>query len=132
MKMSPRTAALLVLATAVVATPLRPGNAQEPGWLAPRQDNDTLCPPVHVFGARETTARPGFGSAETVVSLIIGAFPGTTAEPIDYPASGGDDYASSVAQGIIAVTNQITAFGTRCPDAKIVVVGYSQVRKPVI
>ncbi|KAI2619438.1 hypothetical protein GGS26DRAFT_334419 [Hypomontagnella submonticulosa] len=53
------------------------------------------CPSVHIFGARETTAPPGFGSASTVVNLIQRANNGATSEPIIYPAAGGNAYAAS-------------------------------------
>lgn len=60
-------------------------------------------PNIHVFGARETTAPAGFGSAGTVVSLILNAHPGVTSEAIDYPAAGGSSYGSSVVAGVTAV-----------------------------
>jgi acetylxylan esterase len=91
------------------------------------------CPGVHVFGARETTAPPGFGSAGPVVSSIVSAFPGTTSEVINYPACGGQascggaSYASSVIQGVTAVANQVNAFNRQCPSSVLVLVGYSQV-----
>jgi acetylxylan esterase len=44
------------------------------------------CPEVHVFGARETTAPAGYGTASVVVDLVLGAYPGATSEAIDYPA----------------------------------------------
>ncbi|KAF8172396.1 putative acetyl xylan esterase [Mycena galopus ATCC 62051] len=90
------------------------------------------CPQVHVFGARETTAPPGFGTAASVVSSIQNAFPGTTAEVINYPACGGQascgsvSYASSVIQGVSAVANQVDAFNSQCPNTILVLVGYSQ------
>ncbi|KAI1143263.1 carbohydrate esterase family 5 protein [Hypoxylon sp. FL0543] len=84
------------------------------------------CPNVHIFGARDTTASPGFGSASTVVNLVRRANIGVTSEPIVYPAVGGDLYAASVAAGVLAVANQTDAFNQRCPKSKIVMVGYSQ------
>jgi acetylxylan esterase len=59
------------------------------------------CPPIHVFGARETTAPPGYGSAGTFVNLILNAHAGATAEAIVYPAAGGTNaqYAASVQAG---------------------------------
>lgn len=53
------------------------------------------CPNIHIFGARETTAPQGYGSAGTVVNLILNAHPGSTAEAIVYPAAGGNSYGSS-------------------------------------
>ena len=59
------------------------------------------CPAIHVFGARETTTPPGYGSAGTFVNLILNAQPGATAEAIVYPAAGGKNaqYAASVQAG---------------------------------
>lgn len=86
------------------------------------------CPSIHIFGARETTAPAGYGSAGTVVNLILNAHSGSTAEAIDYPAAGGDSYGSSVQAGVQAVTTAVTNFANECPSTKLVVVGYSQVR----
>ena len=38
------------------------------------------CPQIHVFGARETTASPGYGSAGSVVQAILNSHSGATAE----------------------------------------------------
>ncbi|KAF2170595.1 carbohydrate esterase family 5 protein [Zasmidium cellare ATCC 36951] len=84
------------------------------------------CPNIHVFGARETTAAAGYGSSSTFVNAILKAYPGSTSEAINYPAAGGDSYASSVQQGTQNIANQINAFNKQCPSAKLVVVGYSQ------
>ena len=91
------------------------------------------CPGVHIFGARETTASPGYGSAATVVNSILSAYPGSTTEAINYPACGGQSscggvsYSSSVSQGISAVANAVNSFNSQCPSTKLVLVGYSQV-----
>ncbi|KZV65615.1 carbohydrate-binding module family 1 protein [Peniophora sp. CONT] len=95
-------------------------------------DSRATCPQVHVFGARETTVGPGYGTAGPVVNSILSAFPGATAEPIVYPACGGQascgsvSYANSVIQGVAAVASQVNAFNTQCPDTFLVLVGYSQ------
>jgi acetylxylan esterase len=91
------------------------------------------CPAIHVFGARETTASPGYGSSSTVVNGVLSAYPGSTAEAINYPACGGQSscgsvsYSSSVAQGIAAVASAVNSFNSQCPSTEIVLVGYSQV-----
>jgi acetylxylan esterase len=95
------------------------------GLVGPRQQQGN-CPRVHVFGARETTVPQGFGSSKTVVDLVMGAFPGATSEDIIYPAIGDDQYAASVAAGILAIVNQTRSFAARCPNTKLVLVGYSQ------
>lgn len=91
------------------------------------------CPSIHIFGARETTASAGYGSSNTVVNEILGAYSGSTAEAISYPACGGQascggiSYSSSVAQGIQAVASAVNSFNSQCPQTKLVLVGYSQV-----
>ncbi|KAJ6541531.1 putative acetyl xylan esterase [Mycena capillaripes] len=90
------------------------------------------CPQVHIFGARETTVAPGYGTSGPVVTSIQGAFPGATAEAINYPACGGQascgsvSYASSAVQGVAAVANQVNSFNSQCPNTVLVLVGYSQ------
>jgi acetylxylan esterase len=113
------TGATLLLAGYAVASPVE---------LARRD-----CPPIHVFGARETTVGPGYGSSATVVNLVLGAHAGATSEAISYPACGGQascgsiSYANSVIQGVSAVTTAVNNFNAQCPNSEIVLVGYSQV-----
>lgn len=112
--------AALILAGLASATPL---DIQE------RQS----CSEIHVFGARETTAPPGYGTSEGLVQMVQQAYPGTTAEPISYPACGGQgscggaSYDDSAQQGTSAVVSAVTSLNQRCPDTKIVLIGYSQV-----
>jgi acetylxylan esterase len=108
-----KAAILLVLAHALAL----------PTGLVERQG----CPNIHIFGARETTAPAGFGSAGTVVNLILKAHPGATSEAINYPAAGGNSYGSSVQAGTTAVGNAVNSLVSRCPNTQIVLVGYSQV-----
>jgi len=109
---------LLLLSTALAAPD-----------LSPRQ---STCPPIHVFGARETTAPAGYGTASGVVTLILNANAGATAEAISYPACGGQascggaSYAQSALAGTAAVAAAVNAFNARCPTTKLVLVGYSQ------
>ncbi|KAH8768507.1 carbohydrate esterase family 5 protein [Hyaloscypha finlandica] len=110
---------LFLLAEAVASSPV--------GQLQKR-----ACPGIHVFGARETTVSPGYGSAGTVVNLILNSHSGSTSEAINYPACGGQSscgsvsYANSVIQGINAVVSQVNSFNAQCPSTKLVLVGYSQ------
>lgn len=112
----------LLLAQALLAT------NQANGAIVKRQ-----CPGIHVFGARETTVPPGYGSSATVVNLIIAAHPGTTSEALSYPACGGQSscggvqYNASVVAGINAAVTAIDNFHNSCPDTQLVLVGYSQV-----
>ena len=102
-------------------------------FASPIELQKRACPPIHVFGARETTASPGYGSAGTVVNKILAAHSGATAEAINYPACGGGSacggvsYSSSVQQGTAAVVSAVSAFAKQCPSTELVLVGYSQV-----
>ena len=107
-------AVILSFVTATLASPVD---------LETRQS----CPNIHIFGARETTAPPGYGSSSTVVNLILNAYPGSTSEAINYPASGSNpSYGVSVADGVSAVCTAVGNFRKQCPNSKIVLVGYSQ------
>lgn len=85
------------------------------------------CPGIHIFGARETTAPAGYGTGGQFIDLILAAYSGSTAEAIVYPAQGGSAYGSSVQQGTKNIASQINSFNAKCPNSKLVVVGYSQV-----
>ncbi|KFY08537.1 hypothetical protein V492_06141 [Pseudogymnoascus sp. VKM F-4246] len=116
-----KTATSLLLLGGALASPA--------GLLEERQGS---CPDIHVFGARETTVSPGYGTAGVVVNLVLGAHSGATAEAISYPACGGQascggvSYANSVQQGVKAVASAVNSFNTRCPSTQLVLVGYSQ------
>ena len=91
------------------------------------------CPEIHIFGARETSVAPGLGSAGKLIDMIVADHAGATSEAIDYPACGGQascgnvEYGASAKQGTEAVTKAVNALSERCPDTKIVMIGYSQV-----
>ncbi|TGO10807.1 hypothetical protein BTUL_0125g00210 [Botrytis tulipae] len=95
-------------------------------------DTRAACPEIHVFGARETTAPAGYGTAGVVVNLILAAHSGSTSEAINYPACGGQSscggvsYGNSVVAGVAAVAAAVNKFHTQCPSTKLVLVGYSQ------
>ena len=130
---SPKVAALLLWAHSLLVAG-SPVDATDAAELVARQS----CPEIHVFGARETTAPPGYGTAGQVVNLILQAFPGATAEAINYPACGGQascggvQYGDSARQGTQAVANAVNSFNQRCPNTKLVLVGYSQVSDFII
>lgn len=90
------------------------------------------CPGVHIFGARETTAPAGYGTSQGLVNMVKQAYPGSTSEAITYPACGGQSqcggvsYENSASQGTQAVVKAVTSLNQRCPNTKIVLIGYSQ------
>ncbi|KAK4118998.1 carbohydrate esterase family 5 protein [Parathielavia appendiculata] len=95
-------------------------------------DTRQSCPQVHIFGARETTAPAGYGTSQGLVNMVKQAYPGSTSEAINYPACGGQSqcggvsYDNSARQGTQAVVQAVTSFNQRCPNTKIVLIGYSQ------
>lgn len=128
---SPKVAYLLLWAHSLLVSgsPID-SEAADAAVLAKRQ-----CPQIHIFGARETTVAPGYGTAGVVVDLIKGAYPGATSEAITYPACGGQSscggvqYGDSARQGTDAVAQAVNSFNQRCPSTQLVLVGYSQVPK---
>ncbi|KAL2267963.1 hypothetical protein VTJ83DRAFT_5240 [Remersonia thermophila] len=113
----------------IVALPALAGLiSANPVDVKPRQS----CPPVHIFGARETTVPPGYGTSQGLVNMVRQAYPGSTSEAINYPACGGQpqcggvSYDNSARQGTQAVVSAVTSFNQRCPGTKIVLIGYSQ------
>jgi len=112
---------------AAVAVPLLAGLASSTP-LETRQS----CPKVHVFGARETTVPQGYGTSQGLVDMVVRAYPGATRDAIVYPACGGQSncggvsYENSQQQGTAAVVKAVTDFNKKCPDTKIVLIGYSQ------
>jgi acetylxylan esterase len=136
---TPKAAFLLLwahsqlMSTTVTASPIDPTTHDLVPDIQTRQISSSSCPPIHVFGARETTVSAGYGSSSTVVNLVLAAYPGATSESITYPACGGQSscggvsYANSANQGTAAVALAVNNFNTRCPSSQIVLVGYSQV-----
>jgi acetylxylan esterase len=95
-------------------------------------DERQSCPGVYVFGARETTAPAGYGTSSGLVNMVVSAYPGAGSAAISYPACGGQSscggvsYDSSAQQGTTAVISAVNSLNSRCPNTKIVLVGYSQ------
>lgn len=85
----------------------------------------TDCDAVHVFLARGTS-EPYPGRQSSVVSAVCDGISSCGYEDIQYPASFVPDYCTSVGVGVVNGTAQITAYATQCPDAQLVLSGYSQ------
>ena len=117
-----------MLSKATLLTLLAAGRALASPIAEPVLAERQSCPQIHIFGARETTAPAGYGTAGSVVNSILNAHPGSTAEAINYPASGSNPtYSQSVLAGTNAVCSQVSSFASKCPSTKLVLVGYSQV-----
>lgn len=91
--------------------------------LAGRQ---TTCAAVHILIARGTTEEYP-GDMGSLANLIIANNDDADYEDVIYPATF--DYISSTRQGMSVTMNQLTAYVEACPQSKIVLLGYSQVRR---
>ncbi|KAI0843660.1 carbohydrate esterase family 5 protein [Hypoxylon sp. FL0890] len=103
---------LIALLQATAATPV---------ILAARQ---STCQDVHFFIARGST-EPYPGRQEVIVIAVCEGLSSCGYEDIIYPATF-EDYCNSAFAGVSNGTAQITAYAERCPDAKLVLTGYSQ------
>ncbi|KAH7176111.1 carbohydrate esterase family 5 protein [Dactylonectria macrodidyma] len=92
--------------------------------LATANAQTTACASTHLILARGTTE--GYpGTLRSMAELIVSAVPGTTYEDVIYPATD-ETSTDSYHEGISNATIQLTAYANACPDAKIVLIGYSQ------
>ncbi|KAG5720096.1 Acetylxylan esterase 2, partial [Termitomyces sp. T112] len=84
------------------------------------------CSAVHVITARASTEAPGEGIIGTVVTAIVGGSSQTVSrEAVAYPATL-TNYLVSENQGVTAMKADLAAQVSKCPDTKIVLMGYSQ------
>lgn len=84
------------------------------------------CAAVQIITARASTEAPGEGITGQLVTQIVDSSTQTVARAaVDYPATL-TNYASSSAQGVAALTTQLTNAVQACPSQKIVLAGYSQ------
>ncbi|KAF3764319.1 family 5 carbohydrate esterase, partial [Cryphonectria parasitica EP155] len=90
--------------------------------------NNTACVTgnaVHMIVARASLEPPGTGIIGEVATQVQQQFPGSDIVPVVYPATL-DNYPSSENDGVVAMTQLVTDYAARCPDSKIVLMGYSQ------
>jgi acetylxylan esterase len=83
------------------------------------------CAPIHIIVARASTEAKGYGVTGTLARAVEKDIPGTTSEPIDYPAVLSP-YFQSEAAGVRETKKQLTAYVKRCPQTKMILMGYSQ------
>ena len=81
--------------------------------------------------ARASTEAPGEGAIGAVATMVKNAIPGSDSEAVDYPATL-TDYQNSEASGVAGMQKSVTEYATRCPNSKIALMGYSQVRDPIL
>jgi acetylxylan esterase len=81
---------------------------------------------VGMIVARASTEAPGTGIIGAVAGNVSAQIPGSTITAVDYPATL-DNYQSSEALGVAAMTKLVQNFTVSCPGSKLVLMGYSQV-----
>lgn len=92
--------------------------------LSARQELNTTCDQIHYIIARGTTE--GYpGSLGSLVDILLAKFPNSNYEDIVYPATQ-ETSTDSYWQGLANGTQQFTSYADKCPDSKIVLMGYSQ------
>lgn len=92
--------------------------------LLARQELNTKCDQIHYIIARGTTE--GYpGSLGSLVDILLAKFPNSDYEDIIYPATQ-ETITDSYWQGLANGTQQIKSYADKCPDSKIVLMGYSQ------
>ncbi|KAF6838382.1 acetylxylan esterase 2 (cutinase) [Colletotrichum plurivorum] len=80
---------------------------------------------VHIIVARGTNEAPGSGLMESVAHGIAAAIPDSQIAPLDYPAAF-DNYSASVAAGVDSLKTELAEYGSRCPQSKVALMGFSQ------
>lgn len=93
--------------------------------LALAQQASVGCKEVHLFLARGA-GDPYPGTQGPLVPAVCGTLPSCDHEDILYVGTF-DRVCNSVQVGVVNATNQITAYAARCPDAKLVLCGHSEV-----
>ncbi|KAF2021567.1 carbohydrate esterase family 5 protein [Aaosphaeria arxii CBS 175.79] len=87
------------------------------------------CQKHHIFTARGSTA-PRPGHAGELIRQVCEGLDDCGYEEIDYPASGGAQgpgaWCKSAHEGALNGQKQMTEYAERCPDAKLIVIGFSQ------
>ncbi|KKZ62782.1 hypothetical protein EMCG_02893 [[Emmonsia] crescens] len=84
-----------------------------------------LCPAITIISARGTTEDPGEGRLTTIASDLASGHENRERIPLDYPADLFP-YSVSLFKGIKALNGLLNTSVTSCPEAKIVLLGYSQ------
>lgn len=85
----------------------------------------TCATGVHIIAARGSTEDPGEGKVQPLSALIEAGISGSDDVAVDYPADL-IDYPISETEGVTNMLSQIQSYVAACPDANIVLAGFSQ------
>ncbi|OHF02246.1 cutinase [Colletotrichum orchidophilum] len=118
--------AALALLSALPLTSGAPGTPSTSDAHSRRQaTGDSNCQSVHIFLARGNN-EPYPGRQGKLVAAICDGLSSCDYEDIQFWNPLEAPYCQSIEEGVANGTAQITAYNKRCPDAKLVVSGYSQ------
>lgn len=81
---------------------------------------------VHIIAARGTDEPPGPGLIESVAHGVLAAVPDSQIASLNYPAAF-DNYSASVVAGVDSLKKELAEYGSRCPQSKVALMGFSQV-----
>lgn len=85
---------------------------------------------LHMIVARGTGEPEGTGSTGYLAKQVASRIKGSDIEGLDYPATMTDpDYITSVGEGSDEMRETVREYVKACPDTKVAVMGYSQVRR---
>ena len=91
--------------------------------------NDTCNTGIHMIVSRGSLEPVGTGRIGVVAGNVSEQVSDSVIVPLDYPATF-TNYSTSEGTGVEALTDLLTSYIALCPDAKIALLGYSQVRTP--
>lgn len=84
------------------------------------------CGDLHAIVVRASNERPGYGIMGALAQAVLDNINGSTSEAIDYPALL-EPYDESSYAGVMTTTKQLRSHVDRCPNGKVILMGYSQV-----
>lgn len=84
------------------------------------------CADLHTIVVRASKELPGYGIMGALAQAVLENVNGSTSEAIDYPALL-QPYDESSYAGVVATAKQLQSHVDRCPDGKVILMGYSQV-----
>ncbi|KAK8060570.1 hypothetical protein PG996_010500 [Apiospora saccharicola] len=115
----------MLVKTLLAATALAQAATAAPAAPPILEDRQTACQSVHVFIARGSTEPYPGRQGALADAICSGVSGGCGYEDIQYPATF-ENYCASAGAGVKNGLAQITAYAQRCPNAKLVLTGYSQ------
>ncbi|RGP74881.1 acetylxylan esterase 2 [Fusarium longipes] len=85
------------------------------------------CPSgAHIIAVRGSLEPQGPGKIGKIANKIAERIPDSDIEALVYPALYEPDYVESQTEGVTAMTKLVNNYVKKCPNTKIVILGYSQ------